>query len=218
MHAVTATDGARTVTTTGIGRASTAPDTAVITLGVERIAPRPSEALSECTVSAEAVLAAVRRYVPDPDGVQTSDLSVHPNYGHRGDRPEGYAARNTLTIRTRAIDDAGTIATEALAAAGEAGQIHSLSLIVDDSREAADAARAAAFADAERKAQHYAALAGASLGEVLHLSEAGAPGQPHRYEMFAAVASSAAPPPIEPGQSQVAVMVTAVWALFAASA
>jgi len=196
-----------------MGRASAAPDTALINLAVEHVAPSPAAALSACSASATAVIAAVRQHVPDAGGVQTSDLSVNPHWDHRGDRPAGYAARTSLTIRTRRIDDAGIIATAALEAAGDAGQIHGLSLVVDDARAATDEARAAAFADARRKAEHYASLDGVTLGELLHVSEAGGGVHPHRFEMVAAMAASAAPPPIEPGQSQIAVTVTAVWAL-----
>jgi uncharacterized protein YggE len=185
----------------------------LITLGVEGTAPTPSAALSECTVAANAVLAAVRNYLPDPGAVQTTDLSVHPNWDQRGSRPQGYAARTTLTIRTRSVDDAGAIATDALEAAGAAGQVHGLSLIVDDTREATDDARASAFAEARRKAEHYAVLAGASLGDVLHINEGGNAELPHRFGAAAMLASAAAPPPIEPGESQITVVVSAVWAL-----
>jgi len=198
----------------GRGRASATPDTALINLAVEHTAPSPAAALSACSASATAVLAAVREHVPDAGAVRTSDLSVNPHWDHRGDRLAGYAARTTLIIRTRRIDDAGLIATAALEAAGDAGQIHGLSLIVDDPRAATDEARAEAFADARRKAEHYAALAGATLGELLHVSEGGEGGRhPHRFEMAVGLAASAASPPIEPGESQVAVTVATVWAL-----
>ena len=211
----TVNDGAptRTVTTTGLGRATAAPDTALINLGVEHVAPSPADALSACGASTAAVLAAVQEHVPEAGDIQTSDLSVMPHWDHRGDGPAGYAARTTLIIRTRRLDDAGLIAAAALQAAGDAGQIHTLSLIVADAGAAVDEARAAAFADARRKASQYADLAGATLGELLHLSEGGGAGQPQRFEMVATLAASAAPPPIEPGQSQLAVTVTAVWAL-----
>src|SRR5205807_6766260 len=128
-----------------------------ITLAVERTADTPSAALSACTASTNAVVAAVREHISGSSGVQTSDLSVHPSYDRHGDRPDGYAARSTLTIRTGNLDGAGSIATDALEAADDAGQIHGLSLIVDDTRAASDEARAAAFTDAKRKAEHYAA-------------------------------------------------------------
>jgi len=45
------------------------------------------------------------------------------------------------------------------------------------------------------------------------IGEGGGVALPHRFAMAATLAASAAPPPIEPGESQVAVTVTTVWAL-----
>lgn len=80
-------------------------------------------------------------------------------------RVVGYSASTTLGVTVRELPDAGSLATAALDAAGTAGRLHGMQLNVTDPGVPGREARAAAYADAHAKAEHYAEPAGAELGD-----------------------------------------------------
>jgi uncharacterized protein YggE len=93
--------------------------------------------------------------------------------------------------------------------------VHDLALGVTDAADAEASARAAAFADARRRAEQYAALAGASLGGLVELSEVPPAGREEPRGVFAAAraAAGAGGPPVEGGLLEVTAQVFASWSL-----
>jgi uncharacterized protein len=104
------------------------------------------------------------------------------------------------------LDRVGELLGVAVNAGGPDARVEHVGLAVEAPE--LDDARQAAFDDARRRAEQYAALAGRSLGPLLALSELdGGPGP--RPQAEAADAAGVAAPPVEPGRQQVAVVVTA---------
>jgi uncharacterized protein YggE len=158
------------------GEVSRVPDLARVTAGVIAIAPTATAALAENARRMAAVRAALRRAgIADRD-VQTSAVSLYPQYQQNpppgtGPQITGYQATNEVTIRFRDVASTGAI-LDALVAQG-ANQISGPSLEVSKPDDALDEARTKALAAARARAELYARAIGKRVGRILTISEAG---------------------------------------------
>jgi uncharacterized protein YggE len=186
------------------GEVTRVPDTAIITAGVVTSAPTASAALEENARRMASVRAAlVRAGVADRD-IQTSNISLYPDYrqDERNPTPQiiAYRASNDLSIRFREVRGAGQI-LDALVAQG-ANQINGPNLVVGEPGPALDEARTKALAAARTRADLYARALGKRVGRILSISEAGSAPQPGPVMgMIAARANSK----IEPGEQALSV-------------
>jgi uncharacterized protein YggE len=96
--------------------------------------------------------------------------------------------------------------------AGNALSVDAIQLDLSDVSALEDEARSVAFLEARAKAQQYAALADATLGAVLAVTEGSVRDQPAR-EARMATAFAASSMPVEAGQHTVTASVTVRWAL-----
>jgi uncharacterized protein YggE len=94
-------------------------------------------------------------------------------------------------------------------AAGNALTIEHIGLELSDPQPLLARAREAAFADARRKAEQYAALAGRELGKVARLSDVVSGGAQPRFELMAA--GKAADLGVELGENSVTATVAVRW-------
>jgi hypothetical protein len=158
------------------GEVSRVPDLARVNAGVVALAPTASAALAENARRMAAMRAALRRAgIADRD-VQTSAVSLYPQYRQdpqSGTAPQitGYQATNEVTIRFRDVASTGAI-LDALVAQG-ANQINGPSLEVSKADEALDEARIKALAAARARAELYARAIGKRVGRILTISETG---------------------------------------------
>ncbi|MDA8039518.1 MAG: SIMPL domain-containing protein [Actinomycetota bacterium] len=197
------------VTVTGVGRVQVRPDTVVLNLGVRAVRPSPTEALDACSSGLQAVLDALRASATT---ARSAGLSVRPEVEPREGRREvtGYVAEARIVAQGDQPDQVGEVAAAALLAAGDAGVVHGMDFVVGDTAGAESKARERAFEDARSKAEHYAALAGLSLGRLRELTEGTASGEGRRK--FAR-AAAAGPMPVEPGDLDLALLLVATWEL-----
>jgi uncharacterized protein YggE len=156
------------IVVTGLGEVEAVPDMATASLGVRTEAETAQEAMAANSDAMEAVLQRLRSGGIDARDVQTNRLSLYPRYEHdpAEDRPEvrGYVAENSVSITVRDLDRLGEVLDAAIA--DGANTLDGLDFSVADPARLEDAARAAAMADARRKAEQLAAAAGAALGPV----------------------------------------------------
>lgn len=202
------------VTITGSASVDVEPDIVVAEVGVGVREADVSAALT----TAEQRLGEMReaflaRGVERPD-IRTAQTSIW-----RDDRTEqdGTVISATvvqlgLQVTLRDSATAGDIVHAALAAAGTAAQMNSLSFATSDTGAALARAREAAFDDAQAVAAAYAARAGRSLGQVIAVVEEpmGAVPLPR---MLKASADAAGSLPVEPGQQSVSASVRVTWGL-----
>jgi len=203
------------VTVTGTGSVSAAPDRAQIQAGVTSEAPRAADAVAATSAAMQKVLAALDAAGIDRKQVQTSRFDVSPVYADM--TPEmrgmpairGYRASNQVSVEVRDIDKVGGV-LDALVGAG-ANEIGGISFSIADPKPLEDQARKQAVADARRKAELYAAATGTTIGRVLAIDESGGGGGPYpvRYARMEAAAAA----PIAPGELDLAVNVTVTWSL-----
>ena len=122
----------------------------------------------------------------------------------------GYVATNQLHIRVRNLSALGAVLDSVVKAGSN--QINGIRFDIDDKTELLDRARSQAIFDARRRAEVYAVAAGAKLGNVKSIREAGIP-SPQPRPMLRAMAADAVP--IAPGEQSLSVSVTVVYALSA---
>ncbi|MEV1019653.1 SIMPL domain-containing protein [Streptomyces sp. NPDC050264] len=207
-----------TLTVTGEGRASTAPDMATVTAGVEATGPTAKDALAAQSRAADALPAAAREAgVADRD-IRTDHLAVSAVY-ETGPEPGattrviGYRAVQSFSVKVRDVRRTGEVIQAITDATGDAVRVDAVVFDVADPSRLRAAARAAAHTDAHEKAVQYAELSGHRLGRLVSLTE-GASGRPRPVEVPpAAFEQSAAKVPVAPGEIEDEVSVTAVYEL-----
>src|SRR5215469_5407381 len=214
--AQTPTDFPPAISVTGEAQISVAPDIAFVDAGVATDAKTAREA-SEANNNAMAkVFAALKAANIDARDIQTSRLSLQPQYAPNRSGPSpivGYRASNRVTARIHDVSKvAGVIDTLVGAGANDIGNVN---FEVSQASKLLDDAREKAVADARRKAEIYARAAGVTLGAPLSISEEGAPQPVFRGKMAAPMAA-AAPTPIAQGEETLSVSVSVTWAIKAA--
>jgi uncharacterized protein YggE len=191
----------RTLTVTGLGRATTVPDTAVVRLSAVHRARSLAEALAGAESARAEVVTAAGYLV-----VSTVNLSVWPT-SEQGQQP-GYEARHTLTIATGEFEAANELLAKLAYEIGARLVVEGVELTVRDPSAAVTKAREAAFADARAKAEHLAALADARLGQVEAVAEGGAGAAPSPQ-----LAMAKADVGLQPGETSLSAALTVTWSL-----
>jgi uncharacterized protein YggE len=208
------------IETTGESSASAKPDIAVVTIGVQSVAEAAQAALADNSKATQGVIDAVKSAGVDAKDIQTSDFSIWPRMsipGKNDTKPPaivGYTVANRVTVTEHDIARLGDVLDKAVSAG--ANSINGVQFGVTDASKLLDEARKAAFADARRKAEIYAAEAGVKLGPLIELDETGAPA-PMMYRHAAVAPASIAAAPIEAGESKLTVSVRARFEIAPAS-
>jgi uncharacterized protein len=162
------------IVVTGEGRVTVAPDYARIASGLTTRGKTVKEASDANAKTMAAVIKALVDSGVAQNDIQTSRFSVQPIYVPQEPRTEpklaGYSVSNQVRAKIRQIDKVGEI-LDRLITAG-ATDVGSIEFLVSDPSKALDEARAAAIADARRKAEVYARAAGIGLGQVEWITEA----------------------------------------------
>jgi uncharacterized protein len=164
----------RTIRVTGEGKASSAPDMAVIHTGVVTQAPTAAEAVAANNEQMQKIMATLKELKIADKDIQTSNFNVQPVYEQNREqrvapRIAAYQVSNQVQVKVRKLTDLGR-ALDALVSSGS-NQLNGVSFQLADPKPVLDQARAAAVADAQERAALYAKAAGVRVGEVLTISE-----------------------------------------------
>ena len=197
------------VTVTGEGTVAAVPDNAVIRLGVSSQGKTARAASDANAKDMTVVLAAIKESgVADRD-IQTTSLSLQPQYDPNktgAARLVGFQVNNQVTIKIRDIGRLPAVLDRAIAAG--ANEMSGIEFVVSGQSKLLDQARDAAIADAHRKAALYAKAAGAKLGRVVAISEEGASSPPIAFKAMRAGAV-----PVAPGEQTLRASVTVSYEL-----
>ncbi|MGK2740367.1 SIMPL domain-containing protein [Tepidicaulis sp. LMO-SS28] len=167
----------RSLTVSGEGKISAAPDTAHIGAGVVSEADTAKEALTANSEAMNNVFTALEEIGIERRDIQTSQFNVSPVYTQpeRGTNEapqiDGYRVTNSLSVRLRDMDKIGPV-LDKLVSVGS-NQINGVSFEVSNTSALLDKAREDAVKDALRKAKVYAASAGVVIGRILTINEGG---------------------------------------------
>jgi uncharacterized protein YggE len=186
------------INVTGTGTVEAAPDIATLSIGVTTQGETAAAALAANTAALEAVLARLTAAEIAPADMQTSNLSLNPNWtGYDTNNPviSSYVASNMLTITIRQLDGLGAVLDASVA--DGANTLNGLTFAVADPKPLLDEARKEAVADARAKAELLAEAAGVKLGNIVSIAETSAAEPP--MPMYKAELS-AAPVPVVGGE------------------
>ncbi len=202
------TDGLGGITVAGQARVVVVPDMATISVGTEFQAKTAAEALSTVNQRMEAIIAAVRGAGIAERDLATQWVNVNPVYDYSDDGRAptlvGYQASQTLSVKVRDIDKAGSVIDTAVSAG--ATNVGGISFSVADPTAATDQARTAAVADAKRRAEALAKAAGVGIGDPIAITESlSSPPVPILREVAPAVDTATQ---ILPGTTEIEVQVT----------
>jgi len=156
------------------GESIRVPDVAIISAGVVTRAPTAGAAIQQNSARMDRVLAALKRAGVEDCDVQTSSISLNPEYRYQENRPPelvAYSASNQVSIRFRDIRNSGKI-LDALVAEG-ANQINGPTLTIDKPEAALDEARVNAVANGRARADLYARALGKRVSRLVSVSEGG---------------------------------------------
>ncbi len=194
----------RTIEVNGSGETRTSPDTADLDVAIDTQAKTAEEAASSNAALATKVIDALKSMLGDKGKITTGGYSLNPEYDQRpSEKPRiiGYAAQNSVTVHTGALELVGALIDSAITAG--ANRINSLDFTVKDDTKARTEAIAIATRDARAQADALASALGVKLGKVLKattVSEA----RPIPVRMGRAMAMSAnVATPVEPGEVKV---------------
>ena len=210
-------DAIPVLTVAGSGHARVAPDEATVRLGVLAQAPTAREAQDQVNRTANAVLEAVRKAGIPAERIQTSGLSLGPQYAQgrnesQGPRITGYQASNTVSILVQDLTKVGPVIDAGLAAG--ANNLDGVEFGLRNDTAARAAALTDAVAEARGKAEVLARALKVRLVEILEVAEGGVsispPPSPFRGRI-AMAAEAIASTPVSAGEVGVDAGVTVRW-------
>lgn len=211
---VTEESATQGIQVTGRGEIRAAPDLAVLDIGVEAQRPTVAEAREEASIAQTAVLAALRGSGIAREDVQTTELTIRPEYEHSetGRNLLGYVVSNSVQVRVRQLDRIQEVVDTAVTAGGDRVRLRGLQFELSDPEAVQVQARERAIADARAEALQIADQLGVALGEPLSVEEVSTePVRPMAMRMEQADVGGATP--IEPGTSEITVELRVRWAI-----
>lgn len=203
-----------TLSVTGTGRASAAPDLAVLSVAVEARGKTAEEAMEAQNRAAKKLLDALRKESVEGRDIRTDSLSLSPVYTQtaEGDsKVTGYQAAQSFSAKIRDVDRAGQVIGAVTEATGDAGRVNGVSFDVADRSGLRAKAREIAHKDAHDKAAQHARLSGHRLGRLVSLSETDGGGS--GIGAVPEMPADAPGVPLAPGEVEEQVTVTAVYEL-----
>lgn len=191
------------------GVSTRVPDLAVIQAGVTTTQPTAAEAMRQNATQMNAVLAALKGAGVAARDIQTSSLSLSPQYRYGENQPPvltGYQATNQVSVRFRDVARSGRI-LDLLVAQG-ANNLQGPNLVVEKPEAALDEARVAAIATARARAELYAKAAGLSVSRIVSIAENGGTGMEPMPAMVQRMEKASGDTSIEAGEREMRVAVT----------
>lgn len=190
------------------------PDIATLSTGVVTQASEANAALRQNTEQMTKVVAAIKAAGIAERDVQTSGISINPQYRYAENQPPaitGYQASNTLNVKVRDIAKLGKV-LDTLVAVG-ANQVNGPSFEIDNPDEAYDEARVAAIKKAQSRAELYAKTLGLRVRRVVSINEGGSAPPSPMPVMLRMQAMEASDTPVSPGESALSTTINVVFEL-----
>ncbi len=198
-------------TVQGTGEATAVPDTALLSLGVNKEAPTVETAQKQVNEIINKITGDLKKLNVPEKHIKTTNYSVNPNYDFTGgQKANGYAVNATIEIRIKPIEKANQAID--IATRDGATQVGGIQFIIDDEtqKKLENEARQDAVKEAKTKAQSLANAAGIRLGRIVDVQENGND-FPQPYLRTAALekADDSMPPTeLTPGENKITLTVT----------
>ncbi|HSA83427.1 MAG TPA: SIMPL domain-containing protein [Patescibacteria group bacterium] len=217
-------------TAEGTGETTYVPDTALISLGVNKTATTQEEAKNQTNEIINKITEDLKKLGIAEKNIKTTNFSVYEDYTdvvtttttlraeetiaimpERPTKPNGYTASANIEVRAKPLDTAEQVID--IATKDGATQVGTYQMVVDEDKqkELETEARLEAIKNAKEKAKELSDAAGIRLGRVISIQEGGA-GYPRPLLMKADMAGgtfeAAAPTELNPGENTISISVT----------
>jgi uncharacterized protein YggE len=206
---------ATTLNLSASGESKVAPDLATITLGVQTDGATAAGAMGANAAQMTKVIAALKKAGIAERDIQTSNLSVNPQYVYVENNPPkltGYQASNQVTVQVRDLAKLGQT-VDATVSAG-ATNVGGISFGLQDPQAAEDKARLDAVKALQAKADLYARATGYKIVRLVSLGEGGGYTPAPPMPMYAmAKMERADSSPVSAGELKVRIDVSATYEL-----
>ncbi len=196
------------ITVTGTGTVTGVPGQLTLSLGVQVNGYTVTSALDQADRAVRRVITTLRERGVAASDIQTSDLSIAPNYNNDGE-VTSYAVSESLTATLDQLRLAGAQIGAAVQAGGNAVTIDGVSLNLTNTGPLMAAARARAVANARTQALQLARALDEPLGPVISVSQVQESTPPP--VAYASNGPAAKSVPISPGTQQLSVSITVVY-------
>jgi uncharacterized protein YggE len=204
----------------GEGKVTAAPDTAVLTLGIQAQELTVAEARDKAAEAMTAVKNALTDAGIDDKDIQTQYFSIQQVTRWDDDKQQetviGYQVTNTVTVKVRDLNKTPAVIDGVTAAGGDLTRISSIAFTIDDPTTYYEQARVKAVADAAAKAKKLADTAGVKLGKATYISESSYIPSPIYRDVATATEGVPAPTPttpVSPGEMDITVNVQMGYAI-----
>jgi len=218
----------RQVSVVGSARALVAPDLAEMSVGISTSKETAPDAVEANNRAMARLIAALKKAGAAAKDIQTAQVSISPQYSTPPEpkpgvppadtvpKVVGYEVTNTVRVTTRDLAKVGVL-LDAATRAG-ANQVSGVSFRVDDREAVLTGLRGEAFDAAKAKAALYARRAGMDLGPVLLINESDYSSPPMPQGAMGAMMAPApmapgSPMPINPGEQEISLSVSASFEL-----
>ncbi|ABS67827.1 protein of unknown function DUF541 [Xanthobacter versatilis] len=156
----------------GSATVSLVPDMAIVSLAVVTRAEKAPAALDQNSAEAARLIAFCKESGIDGALIRYGPVRVTPRFRTANDgrgavQEDGYEASNMIRVKLADLSKVGAFVRDAIDHG--ANRVNGVEFNIADRDTASETARAAAFADAQRKAQHLAGLAHLKLERVLRI-------------------------------------------------
>ncbi len=199
----------------GEGKVFVTPDIAVVTVGIQEVGSSLPKIQESVNQKSQDLVKAITALGIDKNDIKTTSYNLYPQYDYTTsttNRITGYQISTNYEVKVKDFDKVNEVLITATGVGANA--IGSVSFEVNDEteKEKLNEARQLAAEEAKTKADGLAKAAGITLGKIINISENQTGGGITRsvYANQAAdlSAKEVALPDIEPGQTEIEVVVT----------
>lgn len=200
-------------TVQGTGDATGIPDTAQLTIGVNKTALTVQQAQEQANTIINNVTNAMKQLGVQAKDIKTTNYSVTPNYDYSSGSQaiNGYAVNAEIQVNLKSVDKAN----QAIDAATRAGatNVGNVQFVLNDDKkkELENQARKEAIEAAKAKAQSIAQASGIHIGRLIDVQETADNTQPRPLDFQAAAkvaTPESAPTQLTPGENKVTSNIT----------
>jgi hypothetical protein len=160
-------------TVAGTGEVAVIPDTAMISLGVTKTAPRVNEAQEQVNVIINDITQNMKLLGVEDKDIKTTSYNINPQYDYKTTpaRITEYQVSTNIQVKLKPIEKANQAIDEATKSG--ANQVDSIYFTIDDEmqKKLQSEAREKAINEAKEKAKSLADAAGIKLGRIVDITE-----------------------------------------------
>lgn len=197
----------------GEGKVVVIPDIAKVSVGIEESGSSLSQVQDSANQKSKNLVDAIKKLGVKDGDIKTTNYSLNPEYNYEIQplRIIGYRVNITYEIEVKDFDKINDVITTSTTEGSTLiGNIR-FEVNEETKNKKLDEARENAVVEAKRKAQGLAKASGVSLGKIINISESQGFGRPIPFALEKAAdttGSEPVRPDIQPGQTELSVMVS----------